>query len=686
MNLIGKKINDFIILEFINDGGFGVVYKAENKGQFYALKLFREAYVLKEYRRGEDNRIQREIDIIKSTKHENLVNYIDNFEIEIDGSLHHFLVMEFIDGTNLRNVLEAKEKLTEDEAKFYFTQILDGIEALHHTVVSETVSGVIHRDLKPENILIDSSGKVKVSDFGISKIIDFTSLTSTGDFIGTSPYMSPEQIVDSKNIDRRSDIYALGVLLYEMLTGMHPHDYQSEPELIDKIKNEPAIPPRRRVSNIKNETENIILRCLEKYAYERFTDISQLRESIEKQALVLTKKAYDLTPRFVLRLYDDKSTLEKFLPTNSGKFFVEFPANLVGRQKGLAKLTKENENVLTIIDPATVRLAYDTFSETEGLKQLPYARDDFQPITPDNLKDYREQKKYVQKVLDTEVELGADILLAPFHYTHNSNVSLATINPHAEWFDLDVKLLKESIDHRNSTDRLKNMPIYAGICIHHTALSNEKEWRYILNTFSIFDCDGYLVYVDSIDENSSRGTLWNYISLLRELQSSTGKPVIAGRVNGFGLGLLCAGVAGFTAGTARFETFSEGLYKEEKTVYNLYEHYYYPQLLKSIAILRKEPGRFDLISDKLGLCSCKYCKGKDTAGVLVAANTKLHFLETRVNEVSLIASLSDSEKIDYFINRVNTAIDKYNLLTPGVFKPSEYAFLTSWLDVFNRLK
>ena len=94
--------------------------------------------------------------------------------------------------------------------------------------------------------------------------------------------MSPEQIVDSKHIDRRSDVYALGVLFYEMLTGVHPHDYQSEPELIDKIKNEPAIPPRRRVVGIKNETENVILRCLEKHPYGRFTDVAQLRDSLSK--------------------------------------------------------------------------------------------------------------------------------------------------------------------------------------------------------------------------------------------------------------------------------------------------------------------------------------------------------------------------------------------------------------------
>jgi serine/threonine-protein kinase len=685
MNLVGRSINGYLVINFINDGGFGVVYKAEKEGKLYALKLFREAYVLKEYRRGDDNRIQREVDIIKSVKHKNLVSYIDNFVTDIDGSTHHFLVMEFVEGTNLRSLLETRDRLTESEALGYFYQILDGVEALHQAAVFDGTSGVIHRDLKPDNILIDAVGNVKVSDFGISKIIDFTSITSTGDFIGTSPYMSPEQIVDSKHIDRRSDVYALGVLLYEMLTGQYPHDFQSEPELIDKIKNDPAIPPRRRIPEITNSTENVILQCLEKFAYERFIDIVQLRQSLQQNEVVLTKKEYDLSPRFILRLYDDKSTLEKYLPTHDGKFLVEFPANLATHQPGLLKLIQGNKNVCKIIDPATMRLAYDTFSDVEGLKMLSYAREDFQPITPDNLKDYKAQKEYVQKVLDTEAELGADILLAPFHYTHNSSVSLTTANPHAEWFDLDVKLLKESIDYRNENEALRDKPIYAGICINHTSLNNDRDWRHFLNTFSIFDCDGFVVYVDRIDESSSRSTLHRYISLLRELQLNTGKPVIAARVNGIGLGLLCAGISGFTSGAARFESFSEDLYKEEKVSYNMYERYYYPALLKLVPILRKDPERFDLIGEKIGMCNCKYCTGKDTAGSILAANTKLHFLEIRSSEVAEIAALPDTERIGYFIRRIDQALDNFALLTPSVFKPSDYAYLNAWKEVFQRL-
>ena len=687
MNLIGRTVKGYKIVDFINDGGFGDVYKAEKDGSPYALKLFKEAYVLRQYRKGSDNRIQREIDIIKSASHQNLVKYVDNFTEDLDGSKHHFLVMEYIDGGNLRSVLDSKGKLSEEEALKIFSQVLDAIESLHALPVSDGVSGIIHRDLKPENVLISKDGTVKVADFGIAKIIDFTSLTSTGDILGTGPYMSPEQITDSKHIDRRSDLYALGVLLYEMLTGEFPYDFQSEPELIDKVKNEPAIPPRRKVIEISNSIENVVLKLLEKNPYERFRDAHSLRQSLASKSVVLNDRQYDKTPRFVLRLYDDKSTLNAFKPRINDKgLVVEFPANLRDHQKGLLKIIQTDNCFKKIIDPATMRLAYDTYSDNEGLKALPYARSDFQPITADYLRDYKAQKEYVKKVIDLEISLQADILLAPFHYTHNSNVVLTTTNSYAEWLDLDIKLLREAIDYKNSIPGAKKKDIYAGICINQTSINDARERRYILNTFSIFECDGYLVYVDCIDENTSRATLFNYITLLRDLQKNTGRPVIAGRVNSLGLGLLCAGISAFSSGAARFDSFSEDLYKETKPAYNLYERYYYKHLMKLVAISKKDPARFNLIVDELGMCDCHFCYRKSAAEILQSANTKLHYLEVVQNEVSEISRLTADKRIDYFINRIDAASDAFARLVPNVFKSGDYAHLGAWREVFQKLK
>lgn len=660
------------------------MYKAEKDGVVYAIKLFREAYVLKEFRRGGDNRLEREIKIMQKASGVNLVNYVEHFKHQDNGSNYYFLVMDFVDGETLRALLDRDGQLSEEVAKGIVLQVLDGLEALHNLENGKS-SGIIHRDLKPENILIDSKGVVKIVDYGISKVIDFTSITSTGEVLGTGPYMSPEQITDSKNIDRRSDLYTVGILYYELLTNEFPYDFQSAFELVEKVKSERPTPPRRKVPGISNVTENLILKLLEKEEYKRFSDVSSVRVAVLDDGPSKTQKDYDLTPRFILRLYDDKTVLSEYLPTIKDKLPVVFPANLTSAQKGVHEIVQGAQTPM-IVDPATVRLAYDNYADTKGLLELPYARDDFQAITTDHLSDYKIQQAYVKSVLDTEHKLGADILLSPFHYTHNSNVALATRNMASEWLDLDVKLLMEAIDYRASKPELRNKELYAGICLHHTSINDESDRKHVLNTFSLFDVDGYVVYVDSIDKESSRATLYSYLQLVTELQKNTGKPVIAGRMGQFGLGLLCAGVAGFTSGTARFESFYEGLYKESGPAYNLYERYYYPELLSCVSIKKKDPTRFDSIAEFLPPCQCPYCKDKSVTEIIQAKNNKLHFLYKYKEEVDAIRALSEKERIPYFLDRVEKAIDTYARMSPKVFDPSDYKHLHSWQDVFEKLQ
>ncbi len=685
MNLVGKTINGYVFIEFINEGGFGAVYKAEKAGVIYAIKLFREAYVLKEFRRDGHNRLEREIEIMQKVSGPNLVSYIEHFEYQDNGSNYYFLVMDFVDGETLRTILDRDGQLDEATSKNIILQVLDGLEVLHN-LKNGNSSGIIHRDLKPENIIMDRSGVLKIVDYGISKVIDFTSITSTGDVLGTGPYMSPEQITDSKNIDRRSDLYTVGILYYELLTNEFPYDFQSAFELAEKIKVERPMPPRRKVPGISNATENIILSLLEKEAYKRPVDVSTIRASLLSGEPATTLKEYDLTPKFILHLNDDKTVLTEYLPTISDNLTVVFPANLSSAQKGLLSLI-QGQQTRVIVDPATVRLAYDTYADTKGLVELPYSRKDFQAITPDYLSDYKVQKAYVKSVIDTEHKLGADVLLSPFHYTHNSNVSLATRNMASEWLDLDIKLLMEAIDYRNSSPELKGKELYAGICLHHTSINDERDRKYILNTFSLFDVDGYIVYVDSIDKESSKSTLYSYIKLVTELQQSTGKPVIAGRMGQFGLGLLCAGITGFTSGTARFESFYEGLYKEDTgPAYNMYERYYYPELLSCISIKKKDPTRFDSIAEFLPPCDCPYCIGKSVTEIIQAKNNKFHFLYKYKQEVNAILALPEQKRIPYFLSRIEVAIDNYAKMSPKVFGPSDYKHLQNWQEVFSKLQ
>lgn len=244
--------------------------------------------------------------------------------------------------------------------------------------------------------------------------------------------------------------------------------------------------------------------------------------------------------------------------------------------------------------------------------------------------------------------------------------------------------MRESIDYKRSTPALQHKELYAGICLHADSLASEKQRKYILNTFSAFDCDGYIVYADCINNSTSAKTLYHYIRTLQILQNSTQKPVIAGRVNCIGLGLLCAGIAGYSSGAAQFDSFYEGLYSDESEAYNLYERYYFPKLLNVIGIKKKEPSKLLDINNIVGSCECPYCKNKEINDIISSESNKMHFMYTINKEIKEIKNISQEERIPYFINRINIALENYKKLR-AIFLPKEYEYLKRWKVVFEKL-
>lgn len=680
MALINQTINGYTFTEFIGAGGFGSVYKAIKDGNIYAIKVFREEYVLQQYKQsGQNNRIQREIDIMKTVTHPFLIKYVDDFKGNDLNTPSYFLVMEFAEGVTLQKLIKNKALTGEDIVISIFRNILEGIKALHQVRGNDEGKGIIHRDLKPENIIVNGV-KVKIIDYGISKVIDYTALTSTGNFLGSPLYSSPEQITDSKNIDKRSDLYTLGVILYEMLTSKVPYEFSNLPELINKIKNESPIPPRKYFPEITNKFENIIFKLLEKNPYQRYLNIDELLDVFISKDVSL-KSEFDTTPRFILRLWNDGSVLKEYIKNSKDIIHVDFPAIHQFRQSTLLQQI-QSKQFIKIVDPETLRFAYDTYTEREGLVKLPYCPQNYEVITPAYLNSYKKQQDYVKLVIDEEAKLGADIFVSPYHYTHNTTiVPTYKINPVEQWFDLDIKLLKESIDYKNQVPAYSTKKLYGGICINSSSLINKQYKDDLLNYYSAHECDGYVVYADGIDRQTTPVVLFNYIDTLLKLQQHTGRPVIAGRLCSLGLGLISLGLAGFSAGAARFESFSEELHKDAQKGFNLYERYYFPELLGTVSIEKKRPTRLNQISHILGSCQCIYCKGKTPEDVIKAQNNKLHYLLAITNEVETIKKMTD--KRSYFKDRINQSIRNYQKLT-AVYKKDDYKHLFVWKEVFEK--
>jgi serine/threonine protein kinase len=214
--MINKIIKDYSIKKELGQGGMATVYLSEHNllGNKTAFKLLNKEFVNNENIR---KRFLAEARSMARMSHPNIIKVMDLID---DGDIVAF-VMEYIEGESLKEYIERKLKLSNQEIQSLFSQMLDALGYVH-------AQNLVHRDIKPSNFMVDSKGKVKIMDFGIAKTTDHTSSeytqTGTGVQMGTPMYMSPEQITETKSVTPQSDIYSLGVVLWQMVTGKKPYD------------------------------------------------------------------------------------------------------------------------------------------------------------------------------------------------------------------------------------------------------------------------------------------------------------------------------------------------------------------------------------------------------------------------------------------------------------------------------
>ncbi|MHC4285005.1 MAG: serine/threonine-protein kinase, partial [Planctomycetota bacterium] len=255
---LAEQFPQLEIVELLGQGGMGAVYKARQKqlDRMVALKILPPEV-------GQDTafteRFMREARSMAKLNNPRIVSVFDFGQTKED--LYYF-IMEFVDGTDLRHVIRAGG-LSPKEALALIPQICEALQFAHE-------EGIVHRDIKPENILIDKKGRVKISDFGLAKLLDkpatANTLTAAGHTMGTPHYMAPEQIEHPGQVDHRADIYSLGVVFYEMLTGELP---------IGRFA-----PPSQKVQ-VDVRLDNVVLRTLEKEPERRYQHASEVQTDVE---------------------------------------------------------------------------------------------------------------------------------------------------------------------------------------------------------------------------------------------------------------------------------------------------------------------------------------------------------------------------------------------------------------------
>ncbi|MFZ0736941.1 MAG: tetratricopeptide repeat protein [Candidatus Acidiferrales bacterium] len=256
------------IVELLGQGGMGAVYKAKDRelDRLIALKVIRpELAVNPEILR----RFKQELILARKITHRNVIRIFDLGEA--DGI--KFITMEYIEGRDLKSLMMEKGKLSFDETGRIIEQVCLALEAAH-------AEGVVHRDLKPQNIMLDKEGKAAVMDFGIARSIESDGMTQTGVLVGTPDYISPEQVMGER-VDVRSDLFALGVILYELLTGSIPYKADTTRAAIFKRTREIPRPPFEADRSVPRFLSDVTAKCLQMDPAHRYQSAREILQDLE---------------------------------------------------------------------------------------------------------------------------------------------------------------------------------------------------------------------------------------------------------------------------------------------------------------------------------------------------------------------------------------------------------------------
>ncbi len=272
---IGRSLGGRYQIEaLLGQGGMSAVYKATdpNLKRVVAIKLIHSHLSTdKQF----IQRFEEEAAAVASLRHPNIIQVYD-YNSDEDT---HYMVLEFVPGETLQdrlqNLSSQDRKLEIDQAIKYILNICDALGYAHQR-------GMIHRDIKPANIMLDVYGQAILMDFGIAKILGATSHTATGAVVGTARYISPE-VIRSEQADQRSDIYSLGVMIYEMLSGQPPFRSDSTMSLMMSHLNDPVPDPRTLRSELPIALVNIILKCLEKDRANRYQNVAELSSDLKRE-------------------------------------------------------------------------------------------------------------------------------------------------------------------------------------------------------------------------------------------------------------------------------------------------------------------------------------------------------------------------------------------------------------------
>lgn len=314
-DITGKQLGPYRVVAPLGEGGMAAVYKAYQPGmdRYVALKILPRHFASDPQFAA---RFQQEAKVIANLQNPHILPVHDFGEA--DG--YTYIVMPYVEGGTLASLLRG-QPLPLEQMRSVISQVGDALDYAHSR-------GLVHRDVKPSNVLVDERGNCLLTDFGIAKIVEGNvKLTNTGGILGTPAYMSPEQGLGQK-LDGRSDIYALGVILYEMATGRIPYNAETPMGIVTKHITDPLPPPRSVNPGLPEAVERVILKALAKNADDRYQTARAMVEALDDA--MPAEESHEAAPQAVIRTAPPQREVPKPRRTVSGWVWVALAVAIVG--------------------------------------------------------------------------------------------------------------------------------------------------------------------------------------------------------------------------------------------------------------------------------------------------------------------------------------------------------------------
>jgi len=392
-------VSRYEIIEELGKGGMGKVYRVFDRKlkEEVALKIIKPEIASN----GDSiDRFSNELKFARKVAHRNVCKMYDLGEKE--GT--HYITMEYVPGESLKSMIRMMGQLSAAQVVFIAKQVCEGLAEAHRL-------GVVHRDLKPSNIIVDREGNARILDFGIARSLKAKSITSPGVMIGTPAYMSPEQ-ADAKQVDKRSDIYSLGIILYEMIAGRVPFEGDTALSIALKHKTEKPLDPIEFNAQMPVELSRVILKCMEKDKEKRYQDAKELLSELSRIEEEIATTEREIPKKELITLKSVKVTLRKHWLMIAALFAVVVVAGMAILYSGIKRQMLPTESTLLVVLPfenlGPPGDEYFADGITEEITSRLAALQGLSVISRTSAKQYKKTDMTTQQIGE---ELGVDYVL-----------------------------------------------------------------------------------------------------------------------------------------------------------------------------------------------------------------------------------------------------------------------------------